>query len=439
MRALEHLVRTPAGLRPGALVALPGCLAATLFLVHAAWAQPESPGGNPPPSEVAVDGAAGEEPGGESELEAVDPSTAEAVEDFLVTSSKLELVVPDTTISVIGFDEERLKAEGIENIRDLSNFTPSLDIKSAFAASNPTIFIRGVGLDDYNANAAGAVAIYQDGVYMASPAGQLFQFFDTADVGVLRGPQPTLYRNASAGAILVRSKEPTDELDAYLSTTYGRFNEVDVEGAVGGPIVPGWLSGRLSGTWGIRDGITENRCAKSPNSPQPGVDPPNQPCLPGPGRITIISPGIDDYTNNVDRYAARGQLLFEVPVGESETRWLANAHGGKNLGRAFQYQHRGSAFFEARRWCPPPYPPGYDPNNDPNCLFHPNLSDPSSNRDALGYQDNDGDPFAGDYDIDGSEKISLWGINLNGLWSFGDAYEISTLSAYEWHDRSTRE
>jgi iron complex outermembrane receptor protein len=431
-------------------MAFPGFLAtALLFALSASaqqasaqeeTAQEETPGGKPASSEASSEGPpdeTGEESEGDAEADPetssaddeteVDPSSAEAVEEFLVTARKIEILVPDTTVSVVGFDPEELKAEGIKDIRDLSNFTPSLDIKSAFAASNPTIFIRGVGLDDYNANAAGAVAIYQDGIYMASPAGQLFQFFDSEEVGVLRGPQPTLYRNASAGAILVRSKEPTDELDTYVSTTYGRFDEIDVEGAVGGPIVPGWLSGRLSGTWGMRDGITENRCAVSPNLPQ---------CQPAAGRTTILQPGMEDYTNDLDSYAGRGQLLFELPVGEDEMEWLLNAHGGKNLSRAFQYQHRGVVFLGPAQACPG-VPPTQSANN-PECLFVPNLSAPRQT-DALGYEDTDDDPFAGDYDIDGQEHISLWGTNLRGSWSFGDGYELWSLTGYEWHDRQTKE
>ncbi len=416
---------------------------AVLLLAFPAFAQEETPRGEAPSAGASVDDAAPEsesgaepearstdadpsapdgeaapEPESGDELEEVDgeedPSSAEAVEEFLVTSRKIEILVPDTTVSAIGFDPEQLKAEGIKDIRDLSNFTPSLDIKSAFAASNPTIFIRGVGLDDYNANAASAVAIYQDGVYMQSPAGQLFQFFDAADVAVLRGPQPTLYRNASAGAILVRSAEPTDELATYVSTTYGRFNEIDVEGAVGGPIVPGWLSGRLSGTWGVRDGVTENRCASLAS-----VD-----CLQADGTIRAIDPGAADFTNNVDAYAARGQLLFELPVGEAETQWLLNAHGGQNRSRALQYQHRGVRFQAP------------EDLNDPTSWFIPF---PLPQLDVRGYKDTDDDPYAGDYDLDGSEDLSLWGVNLRGSGLFGDGYELASLTAYEWHERHTLE
>ncbi|MCH7645122.1 MAG: hypothetical protein IH974_09840, partial [Myxococcales bacterium] len=50
-----------------------------------------------------------------------------------------------------------LQALRIEDIADLADYTPNLEINIAFAASNPTIFIRGIGLKDYNANAAGAV------------------------------------------------------------------------------------------------------------------------------------------------------------------------------------------------------------------------------------------------------------------------------------------
>jgi iron complex outermembrane receptor protein len=319
----------------------------------------------------------------------------------------------DAPISAVGFDAEVLLKEGIRDIRDLSNFTPSLEIKSAFAASNPTIFIRGVGLDDFNANAASAVAIYQDGVYMQSPAGQLFQFFDVEGVEVLRGPQGALYRNASAGAILVNSRKPTDEFEAFVTASYGNYDSIEVISAVSGPIVPDWLSGRLSGSWSVRDGITENRCHDlAPNFP---------PC----NRLSqtkkpVVDPGIDKWANDINAYGARGQLLFRPPTG-AETEWLLNAHGGQNLGKSYQYQHLGiqysGNFDKENPEVPIPLPPD-----------EPRIDD-------SGYRDTDGDPFAGDYNIDGPEALDLWGANLIGTWRFGDAYELESITAYEWHDR----
>jgi hypothetical protein len=190
------------------------CFIATLLLGFAAFAQSETPPKTTPADEAietaseeaaqsATDGAVesatdeGSEverqpEGGADPDEALAPETSEPsaepspdISEIVVRGEAGGMLVEDDTISVIGFDPGVLQVEGIRDIRDLANFTPSLEIKSAFAASNPTIFIRGVGLDDFNANAASAVAVYQDGVYMQSPAGQLFQFYDRCHFAAL--------------------------------------------------------------------------------------------------------------------------------------------------------------------------------------------------------------------------------------------------------------
>jgi iron complex outermembrane receptor protein len=342
----------------------------------------------------------------------IEPIQGLDIEEIVIIGEASGSTLKDETISVLSFDAELLSLEGIHDIRDLSNFTPSLEIKSAFAASNPTIYIRGVGLDDFNANAASSVSIYQDGVYMQSPAGQLFQFFDVERVEVLRGPQPTLYRNAEAGAILVNSRKPTDEYEAYLESTYGNFNAVEVQGAAGGPIIGDALLGRVSANWGIRDGTTLNRCARRPSPP---LRPDETSCVlsarSSDGTLKFQN-GMNDHANNIDAWAIRGQLLLRLPLGATESEWLLNAHGGQNKGRAFQYQHRGVKFespFSQKVRCV-------------GCT------------DSNGYKDSDGDFFAGDYNLDGPEDINLFGTNLKGSWEFGDGYELYSLTAYEWHD-----
>ena len=394
-------------------------LVATLLLASVVVAQPEAEA----PAETSSAAPAGEpEPEPESGVESDEYLAPEApelsevlgldIEEIVITGKAGGMMVEDETISVVGFTSDVILKEGIKDIRDLSNFTPSLEIKSTFAASNPTIYIRGVGLDDFNANAASAVAIYQDGVYMQSPAGQLFQFYDVDSVEVLRGPQGSLYRSASAGAILLHSKKPSDEFTGYLTGTYGNYDLYELEGAIGGPIVPDFLSGRLSGTWGIRDGYTKNRCAAQAGEPDGSKVP--YPCngKTGVGRRTV-DPGIDDWTNDSDYFAARGQLLLLLPVAHTETEWLLNVHGGQNRSRAFQYQHRGVTIV------------GIDETPINIGGF-----------DSSGYKDFDGgDFFAGDYNIDGPERIDLWGANLEGTWSFGGgAFELRSLTAYEWHD-----
>ena len=232
MRVSGNPLRASAAVRCSAGVALRACFIATLLFGFASFAQDETPPKTTPADE-AVESATDEvsevelQPeGGADPGEDLAPETSESslvlspdIEEIRITGEQGGMLVKDDTVSVISFDPGVLQVEGIRDIRDLSNFTPSLEIKSAFAASNPTIYIRGVGLDDFNANAASAVAIYQDGVYMQSPAGQLFQFYDVENVEVLRGPQGPLYRNASAGAILLRSRRPEDEFSGSVTTT----------------------------------------------------------------------------------------------------------------------------------------------------------------------------------------------------------------------------
>ena len=94
---------------------------------------------------------------------------------------------------------------------------------------------------------------------MNSPAGQLFGLFDVEAVEVLRGPQPTL-TNASAGAIHIRSRKPSDEFEAYLTSTFGNYDLREVEGALNIPIIQDRVAFRGAFKVQQRDGITKNRC-----------------------------------------------------------------------------------------------------------------------------------------------------------------------------------
>ena len=96
------------------------------------------------------------------------------VEEIRVTGQASSNVLTSATDSATRFDSDLVDAVGANDLSDLAKFTPNLEIRT-MGATSPTFFIRGVGLSDFNANAGGAIAIYQDGVAMNAPALQLGQ------------------------------------------------------------------------------------------------------------------------------------------------------------------------------------------------------------------------------------------------------------------------
>ena len=284
------------------------------------------------------DGSAGTSGGGGG-----DASAWAGIEEFVVTGYASSLVGDLTTAnSVVAWSEEDLVALGAGDISDLAAYTPSLEIVTS-GATTPTFFIRGVGLNDFNPNSTGSVAIYQDDVALNAPAMQLSVLFDTEAVNVLRGPQATgQARNASAGAIKIYSRKPTGDFSASLRSDFGNFDARDFEGALEMPLVKDILSARLAFRVITRDGIMKNRCAEAPPFDQRVPNPSNfvttneapaslcgevvQPSTFLGGTVSSIPEGLAGNVNDTDVWAARAVLRFE-PIPEMS--WLLKVQGSR--------------------------------------------------------------------------------------------------------------
>ena len=320
---------------------------------------------------------------GQAEARPADPDS-DAIGEILVTAQRRAQNVQDVPIAITAVDGEALRNAGIRDPRDLTLLVPSLSMQAGTAASTTSLFIRGVGIGDFNSNTTGAVGVYVDDVFIGANAGKLFNIFDSEGIEVLKGPQGTLYgRNTTAGAIRFASVKPTDSFSGNVSALYGRFNEVRIEGGVGGPIIEDVLKVRVSGLYHRNDGTTFNRLTGNRVNDLDLWA----------GRIIL------DYTPNVD-------TLVRLAV-----------HGGRNSGGARQFQHRGQ---------------GVDFFGDP--AFLPD----GTPTDGFGYADTDGDPYAGDYDIEGRERINVFGASLLGQFTFGDV-QLTSISAYEQVNRFTLE
>ncbi|MEA1672520.1 TonB-dependent receptor plug domain-containing protein [Nitrospirillum sp. BR 11163] len=102
--------------------------------------------------------------------QSVAPADTDGVlQEIVVTAQKRAENLQDVPVAITALTAETLEKTGVRDVQDLPALTPGLQIKTSDASANPKVFIRGVGLNDFNANAAGAVGIYMDGVFVASP------------------------------------------------------------------------------------------------------------------------------------------------------------------------------------------------------------------------------------------------------------------------------
>ena len=149
-----------------------------------------------------------------------------ASDEILVMAQRREARYVDVPASVSVVSGEQLESAGISGTRDLQLLTPGLNISQQGTFVQPTI--RGIGTSVTGTGADPNVAVYVDGVYMASQGAALFDFSDVSQIEVLKGPQGTLYgRNATGGAIVVATNVPSLSEDSVsLNVGYGRFNEV---------------------------------------------------------------------------------------------------------------------------------------------------------------------------------------------------------------------
>jgi len=140
-------------------------------------------------------------------------ATAFAVEEIMVTARKREESLQDAPIAITAFSSAGIEARGITNISEIESFTPNLTFRNTAAiaatSSAASIYIRGIGQQDWALATDPGVGMYVDGVYVARSIGAVLDMLEVERVEVLKGPQGTLFgRNTIGGAISITTKKP---------------------------------------------------------------------------------------------------------------------------------------------------------------------------------------------------------------------------------------
>lgn len=184
-----------------------------------------------------------------SALGAPASSFAEGLDEIVVTATKREdQRARDLPLALNLFDDAALRTLHAEDLQGLSYAMPNVQFEDIGTARGIANFsIRGVGVNSSIASVDPAVGVFVDGMYLGVNAGALVDLFDVEAVEVLRGPQGTLYgRNVTGGAVLVRTRDPSDRFEVRGRLAIETGTNIITEGTVSGPLAPGVVSGRLS-------------------------------------------------------------------------------------------------------------------------------------------------------------------------------------------------
>ena len=191
---------------------------------------------------------------------------ATSVDEVVVTGEKVNRGLQDTVASVAVVTAQRIEDEAIQNFGDIVNRTPNM--AETYGASG--FSIRGISnIGVTGAGSGGLATIYVDGAAIPDHGlnnGPL-DMWDVAQVEILRGPQSTLQgRNALAGAVVIRTQEPTWDWSARGRVLLSDAGDRSVAVAGGGPIVADQLAFRIAVEDRKSDGFIYNTTRKEDES-----------------------------------------------------------------------------------------------------------------------------------------------------------------------------
>ena len=177
---------------------------------------------------------------------------------IIVTAQRSNERLQDVPIAVSAFSAEALEKQQIKNTSDLQLTLPNVTFtKGNFTGASFTI--RGIGDLCVGVACDSATAIHMNDAPLFGT--RLFEgeFYDLAQIEVLRGPQGTLFgRNATSGVVNFRTARPDlSGMSANAEAEYGNYNAMKLKGMVNVP-VGDTVGVRLAGFYLNREGYTEN-------------------------------------------------------------------------------------------------------------------------------------------------------------------------------------
>jgi iron complex outermembrane recepter protein len=191
----------------------------------------------------------------DSSVEAAKPAAETTIGDIVVTARRSEESLSKVPVAVAAFSPQELTERRIVSEVDLQASTPGLTVRSTNSSEQLSFSLRGQSIDAFSYGAPAVVAYFNEtqikGVATSA-------FYDLSSIQVLKGPQGTLFgRNATGGAVLYGTQEPTDKFEGYIRGGFGNLGNTEAEASINIPLAEG-AALRFAGRFQKRDGFQHN-------------------------------------------------------------------------------------------------------------------------------------------------------------------------------------
>ena len=211
--------------------------------------------------------------GGRAQAQAGAPAAEEAgsstraaeqggIEEVIVFARKKSAGenVQSVPIAISAFSAASLQDAHVEDIAELGRLAPNVQTDTVGTTPGLVNFtIRGVGLNGSIRSIDPAVNVVVDGMTLGYTVGAVVDTFDLQSVEVLRGPQGVLFgRNATGGALVLRTAPPSDTFHASARLTAGSFDRLEGQAVVEGPLLGESILGKVSVSEKYSTGGIEN-------------------------------------------------------------------------------------------------------------------------------------------------------------------------------------
>lgn len=156
--------------------------------------------------------------------------------EIVVTANKRQENINKVGLTISALSGQALAERRISSLEDVAAAVPGLAFAPSFAGT-PILTLRGIGFNENSLGVYPAVSLYVDQAPLPFPVMTSHSAYDLERIEVLKGPQGTLFgQNSTGGAINYIAAKPTAEFAAGGDIGYGRFNQLDANVFISGPI-----------------------------------------------------------------------------------------------------------------------------------------------------------------------------------------------------------